>query len=503
MNRDDAERLDRRLTMALLTRMRTAEEPDALRDDLRRMHVLIERARSRPSDADEVLAEGHRRLAKHLPEGDPEREALEKEAERLERAQEERRKGHNRQTYQLPRPYDESRLTPEHLNEIRLDPERDWPLPPPFPGDWRDLDQEALVRMIVRAEAAYGSSIDIKIFLNLTAGRCTAVPCYPGFELVEFLWVRPDGEAEGLLFLLGKEVALWLTGTSPGIHALNKGTMGSDDGSASRASFLDISDATRAENYLRFFCAMVAGEGGPFHVISSATELERFWLEDAVPQSVSDIIAPLEIEKVELAPTSSLEEAVGAVIWRVETCVLYARVLFRSSFCIQRGGMIEMTDDDPLAAEEMPVLAERYEDGGRVAVRPEKRSRGDDRTSAVIDHEPAVPANHALAAKLMRDAAMFFSHIARENSELAPQMSENENVFLQVADLVESDPLGKIGEEPYPTHADLAASLLLDAAEFFTSIAGQNPEMSSQMTENADVFREVAALVRDDPTGNP
>lgn len=52
-----------------------------------------------------------------------------------------------------------------------------------------------------------------------------------------------------------------------------------------------------------------------------------------------------------------------------------------------------------------------------------------------------------------------------------------------------------------PSHAQLAAKLLRDAAAFFNTIAEQNPPLKDQMDENADVFKQVADLVEGDPTG--
>lgn len=52
-----------------------------------------------------------------------------------------------------------------------------------------------------------------------------------------------------------------------------------------------------------------------------------------------------------------------------------------------------------------------------------------------------------------------------------------------------------------PTHAQLAAQLLRDAATFFRTIAEQNEPLREQMTENAAVFDEVAMLVEQDPSG--
>lgn len=52
-----------------------------------------------------------------------------------------------------------------------------------------------------------------------------------------------------------------------------------------------------------------------------------------------------------------------------------------------------------------------------------------------------------------------------------------------------------------PTHAQLAARLLRDAAQFFRTIGEQNAPLNDQMQENAGVFEQIAQLVEDDPTG--
>lgn len=52
-----------------------------------------------------------------------------------------------------------------------------------------------------------------------------------------------------------------------------------------------------------------------------------------------------------------------------------------------------------------------------------------------------------------------------------------------------------------PTHAELSAKLLRDAAGFFRALSEQNPELQAQMVENADVFEQVATLVEKDPLG--
>ena len=52
-----------------------------------------------------------------------------------------------------------------------------------------------------------------------------------------------------------------------------------------------------------------------------------------------------------------------------------------------------------------------------------------------------------------------------------------------------------------PSHAQLAARLLRDAAQFFRTVGEQNEPLKDQMQENARVFDQVAALVENDPNG--
>ncbi|HEY1097264.1 MAG TPA: hypothetical protein VGF14_08495 [Alphaproteobacteria bacterium] len=52
--------------------------------------------------------------------------------------------------------------------------------------------------------------------------------------------------------------------------------------------------------------------------------------------------------------------------------------------------------------------------------------------------------NAQLAARLLRDAAEFFHHLAKDNPEMAEAMLENAAIYEQVADLVETDPLGAL-----------------------------------------------------------
>lgn len=52
-----------------------------------------------------------------------------------------------------------------------------------------------------------------------------------------------------------------------------------------------------------------------------------------------------------------------------------------------------------------------------------------------------------------------------------------------------------------PTNANLAAKLLRDAGMFFRQVGEQNPDVALQMNQNADAYDQVAAMVEADPTG--
>ena len=52
-----------------------------------------------------------------------------------------------------------------------------------------------------------------------------------------------------------------------------------------------------------------------------------------------------------------------------------------------------------------------------------------------------------LAARLLRDAAEFFQHLAKDNPDMAEPMNENAQMYLQVADLVAKNPTGVLPDD--------------------------------------------------------
>lgn len=109
-----------------------------------------------------------------------------------------------------------------------------------------------------------------------------------------------------------------------------------------------------------------------------------------------------------------------------------------------------------------------------------------------------MPTHAELAGKLLVDAATFFRTLAGQNEELSDQMTENADVFEQMSTLLTQNPEGMLDET---SHAELAGRLLGDAAQFFHTLAEQNEPIREQMNENANVYLQISELVADDPFG--
>ncbi|AKQ42693.1 hypothetical protein CP97_12575 [Aurantiacibacter atlanticus] len=65
-----------------------------------------------------------------------------------------------------------------------------------------------------------------------------------------------------------------------------------------------------------------------------------------------------------------------------------------------------------------------------------------------------MPTNAQLAAKMLRDASLFFRQVGEQNPPVADQMNQNAQVYDQVAQMVETDPTAEVpaqapeGEQP-------------------------------------------------------
>lgn len=137
----------------------------------------------------------------------------------------------------------------------------------------------------------------------------------------------------GPFWFLAKQGKMFLlNGSSAPIHEANE------------VGPIKVNEET-ALDYLRFFCYFVHGEDGPFFV-------------------VEDINHPaLDLEKVDPATRSVLEGAIRPAMFEgaadnntyaASAMILYGNALFSARFSMTHDGMIEMIDDEPIAAD-LPV----------------------------------------------------------------------------------------------------------------------------------------------------
>ncbi|HEU4839481.1 MAG TPA: hypothetical protein VFS88_08745 [Micavibrio sp.] len=120
----------------------------------------------------------------------------------------------------------------------------------------------------------------------------------------------------------------WLNGTSPPIHEINA------------KAPVKITEDNVLE-YLKFFCFFVRGEEGPFLIAES---IEDPYIPKNVDERTRSVIAGT------IRP-ASYEGMNDKGFFLCDAVVFYSNALFIANFAVQPGGMIEMLDDDPIAAD--------------------------------------------------------------------------------------------------------------------------------------------------------
>jgi ankyrin repeat protein len=153
--------------------------------------------------------------------------------------------------------------------------------------------------------------------------------CLSFYENVVFLRVRdPHWEIANLFtyFLMDKGNLYPLNGTSLPVHEVNL-----------RAPIR--LNETNVLDYLRFFCFFVRGEGGPFYFVE---RLDDPFIPDhpVIRQILSGTIRAATLEGVN-------EHG----FFMCDAVVYYSNALFLANFMVQPSGMIEMLEDEPIAAD--------------------------------------------------------------------------------------------------------------------------------------------------------
>lgn len=158
-----------------------------------------------------------------------------------------------------------------------------------------------------------------------------ALPFYDQVVLIR-LRDRSWGNPRLNIYYLADQGNLFrLNGTSPPIHEVNA------------KAPIKVTDANVIE-YLRFFCFFVRGEEGPFLIAESMAD-------PYIPQNMDPKTQAVLQGTVRPASYEGKNEQGH---WLCDAVVYYSNALFIANFAVQPSGMIEMLNDEPIAAD-LPV----------------------------------------------------------------------------------------------------------------------------------------------------
>lgn len=141
------------------------------------------------------------------------------------------------------------------------------------------------------------------------------------------------GASTGPFWFLAKQGQMFhLDGTSAPIHDANE------------AGPIKVTE-DNVLDYLRFFCFFVHGDEGPFLILEDINDpaLDHERLDDATRKIIEGALLPASYEG---------KDDQGQYV--ASALVLYGDALFSARFALTDDGMIEMTDDDPIAGD-LPV----------------------------------------------------------------------------------------------------------------------------------------------------
>ncbi len=153
----------------------------------------------------------------------------------------------------------------------------------------------------------------------------------PFYDAVVLIRVKDPNWVEknlNIYYLTDQGNLFRLNGTSPPIHEVNA------------KAPIKVTEENVLE-YLRFFCFFVRGEEGPFYISESMDDPNMpKEMDDTTRSVIEGTIRPASYEG---------KNEQGHLL--CDAVVFYSNALFIANFAVQPSGMIEMLDDEPIAAD--------------------------------------------------------------------------------------------------------------------------------------------------------
>ncbi|MGH1399231.1 MAG: hypothetical protein ACRBCT_08470 [Alphaproteobacteria bacterium] len=167
-----------------------------------------------------------------------------------------------------------------------------------------------------------------KVSADSTRVEWRQLPFYDSVALIRVKDPNWVNQKLTIYYLTDQGNLFRLNGTSPPIHEVNA------------KAPIKVNEQNVLE-YLRFFCFFVRGEEGPFYIAES--------MEDPnIPTDMDDTTRSVVEGTVREATFDGVNEQ-GHFL--CDAVVFYSNALFIANFAVQPTGMIEMLDDEPIAAD--------------------------------------------------------------------------------------------------------------------------------------------------------
>lgn len=198
-------------------------------------------------------------------------------------------------------------------------------------NNWNPVQGEELAGFLEQISPVDGKH---KVSAQTTQVSWRQMPFYDSVALIRVHDPNWVNKKLNIYYLTDQGNLYRLNGTSPPIHEVNA------------KAPIRVTEANVLE-YLRFFCFFVRGEEGPFLIAESIDD--PYIPKDADPQTRSVIEGTIR--------PATYEGRNEQGFFLCDAVVYYSNAMFIANFAVQPGGMIEMLDDEPIAAD-LPVKVE-------------------------------------------------------------------------------------------------------------------------------------------------
>lgn len=198
--------------------------------------------------------------------------------------------------------------------------------------NWNSVQGEELVGFLDQINPIDGK---YRVSADSTEVMWRMLPFYDNVALIRVRDPNWVNKKLNIYYLTDQGNLFRLNGTSPPIHEVNA------------KAPIKVTEENVLE-YLRFFCFFVRGEEGPFYVAEG--------MEDPnIPSDMDDTTRSV-VEGTIRPATYEGQNDQGHYL--CDAVVFYSNALFIANFSVQPTGMIEMLDDEPIAAD-LPVRVDK------------------------------------------------------------------------------------------------------------------------------------------------